>query len=123
MTAAQRGKAGEALAAAFLEQNGYQIIARNFYCRGGELDIVAVKDTVLVFAEVRTRQKGGMVSPAESVTAAKRKKIVAAAYAFLEQNPRLEQTLQPRFDFISVEAVGKDTANWQIDHLCDAFQL
>ena len=53
----------------------------------------------------------------------KRKKIVAAAYAFLEQNPRLEQTLQPRFDFISVEAVGKDTANWQIDHLCDAFQL
>jgi len=123
MNAAQRGKAGEVLAAAFLEQNGYQIIARNFYCRGGELDIVARKDGVLVFAEVRTRQKGGMVSPAESVTAAKRKKIVAAAYAFLEQNPRLEQTLQPRFDFISVEAVGKDTANWQIDHLSDAFQL
>ena len=123
MTAAQIGKAGEDLAAAFLEQEGYTVLARNFHCRGGELDIVAAKGEILAFVEVRTRKKGGMVSPAESVTTAKRNKIIAAAYAFLEQHPGLEQSMQPRFDFISIEAMGDDAAKWQIDHLCDAFRL
>lgn len=123
MTAAQRGKTGEDLAAAFLEQKGYSIVDRNFHCRGGELDIVATKGEILAFVEVRTRQRGGMVSPAESVTAAKRNKIIAAAYAFLQQHSELEQTLQPRFDLISIEAVGQNPNGWQIDHFCDAFQL
>ena len=123
MTAPQRGQAGEELAAAFLRKNGYQILARNFHCRGGELDIVAAKDEILAFVEVRTRKKGAMVSPAESVTAAKRKKVIAAAYAFLEAHPTLQQTMQPRFDLFLVETEGDDPALWQTDHLCDAFQL
>lgn len=123
MTAALRGKAGEDLASAFLEQEGYSVLARNFHCRGGELDIVAVKGEILAFVEVRTRKKGGMVSPAESVTAAKRNKIVTAAYAFLEQHSKPAETLQPRFDLVTVEAVGEDPKEWQLDHLCDAFQL
>ena len=123
MTAAQRGKAGEDLAAAFLEREGYSIVSRNFHCRGGELDMVAIKGEILAFVEVRTRKQGGMVAPAESVTAAKRNKIVTAAYAFLDQYPPLAQPLQPRFDFVSIEAAGDDPKGWKIDHLCDAFQL
>ena len=123
MTAAQRGRVGEELAAAFLQKNGYQILARNFHCRGGELDIVAAKDEILAFVEVRTRKKGAMVSPAESVTAAKRKKVITAAYAFLEVHPELQQIMQPRFDLFLVEAEGVEPALWQSDYLCDAFQL
>ncbi|MBR5559256.1 MAG: YraN family protein [Oscillospiraceae bacterium] len=123
MTAAQRGKAGEELAADFLQEKGYRIIARNFHCRGGELDIVAAKDEILAFVEVRTRKKGGMVSPVESVTAAKRKKVIAAAYAFLEEHSEWQQTMQPRFDLFLIEADGDAPEDWQTDYLCDAFQL
>lgn len=120
MTAAEKGRLGEERAAAFLEGEGYRILARNFHCRGGELDLVARKGELLAFVEVRTRRRGGMVSPAESVTVAKRKKLTLAAYAFLEANPHL-QSLQPRFDLILLEAEGEDSRKWPCDHLCDAF--
>ena len=122
MTPAQKGRAGEDLAAALLEQKGYRILARNFHCRGGELDLVAAKGEILALVEVRTRRSGAMVSPAESVTAAKRKKLVSAAYAFFEEHPDLQQTMQPRFDLVLVEAVGEDPKTWQTEHLADAFQ-
>ena len=122
MTPARKGRAGEDLAAALLEQKGYRILARNFHCRGGELDLVAAKEEILAFVEVRTRRSGAMVSPAESVTAAKRKKVVTAAYAFLEEHPDLQQIMQPRFDLVLVETVGEAPEGWQTDHLEDAFQ-
>ena len=122
MTPARKGRAGEDLAAALLEQKGYRILARNFHCRGGELDIVAAKGELLALVEVRTRRSGAMVSPAESVTPAKRKKLVTAAYAFLEEHPDLQQTMQPRFDLVLVEAVGEDPKGWLTEHLEDAFQ-
>ncbi len=121
MTAAETGRAGEALAAALLERKGYRIVARNFHCRGGELDLVAQKDDILAFVEVRTRRRGSMVAPVETVTAAKRKKVVAAAYAFLERNPQLAEALQPRFDLVLVEAAGEQPEHWQTEHLQDAF--
>lgn len=122
MTPARKGRAGEDLAAALLEQKEYRILARNFHCRGGELDIVAAKGEILAFVEVRTRRSGAMVSAVESVTAAKRKKLVTAAYAFLEEHPDLQQSMQPRFDLVLVEAAGEDPKFWQTEHLVDAFQ-
>lgn len=122
MTAAEKGRMGEDLAAARLEQNGWKILTRNYHCRGGELDIVALKDGILAFVEVRVRRSGGMVSPAESVTPAKRKKIVLAAYAFLEEYSHLQQTTQPRFDLVLIEARGDRAEQWRLEHLCDAFQ-
>lgn len=122
MTPAQKGRAGEELAAALLEQKGYRILAHNFHCRGGELDLVAAKEDILAFVEVRTRRSGAMVSPVESVTPTKCKKLVTAAYAFLEEHPHLNHTMQPRFDLVLVQAVGEDVACWKTDHLCDAFQ-
>ena len=123
MTLAQKGRAGEELAASLLEQKGYRILVRNFHCRGGELDIVAVKEDILAFVEVRTRRSGAMVSPVESVTPAKCKKLVTAAYAFLEEHPNLAHTMQPRFDLVLVQAEGEKMECWKTDHLCDAFQL
>lgn len=123
MTPAETGRAGEALAAAWLEQRGYRLVARNYRCRGGELDLVALRDGVLAFVEVRARKAGGMVAPGESITPAKRKKVIAAAYAFLSANPQLEQTLQPRFDVFLIDVTGPDPARWSCRHIESAFDL
>ncbi|MBE6037480.1 MAG: YraN family protein [Clostridiales bacterium] len=62
------GKRGEDLAADYLQRKGYRILARNFRCRRGELDIVAEKGGVLVFAEVKTRRSLAFGLPGEAVT-------------------------------------------------------
>lgn len=51
----ETGKIGEEIAVAYLKQNGYQIIERNFECRQGEIDIIAKDKNDLVFVEVKTR--------------------------------------------------------------------
>lgn len=54
-----KGKHGEELAAVYLQAQGYQIVFRNFYSKYGELDIVAKKNNLLVFVEVKTRTQIG----------------------------------------------------------------
>jgi|YelNatPaOPRAMG01_1025707.scaffolds.fasta_scaffold303858_1 putative endonuclease len=77
------GKQGEALAEATLEQRGYRVIARNWRCREGELDLVARDGADWVFVEVRTRQYGGGPAPEESLTMVKRRRLLRLAEAFL----------------------------------------
>ena len=120
MKAGEKGRAGEDFAACCLRQRGFQILYRNHHCRGGELDIVAAREGILAFVEVRLRRRGGMVSPVESVTRAKCKKILAAAYDYLAGHPELRE-LQPRFDLFLIEAAGEDPAHGSWEHLADAF--
>ncbi len=86
MTRARRdlGDFGERVAAAHLEAKGYRIRERNFRVREGEVDIIAERGGTLVFVEVRTRRGESMGSAAESVTAAKADRIVAAAQSYLQ---------------------------------------
>ncbi len=86
MTRARRdlGDFGERVAAAHLEAKGYRIRERNFRVREGEVDIIAERGGTLVFVEVRTRRGETMGSAAESVTAAKAERIVAAAQSYLQ---------------------------------------
>jgi len=95
------GAFGERLAAAHLEAKGYRIRHRNFRCREGEIDIVAEDDDCLVFVEVRTRRGDALGTPVESVTAAKERRLVAVARAYLQEHEGLPAN--QRIDVVTVE--------------------
>jgi len=93
------GKSGEDYAAKTLLENGYIIRKRNFSSRSGEIDIIAEKDGIIAFVEVKTRRRGSMVTGAEAVTPAKIKRIILTAEYYLRISGC---DLQPRFDIFSV---------------------
>ncbi len=78
-----RGGPAEQLAAAFLERRGLKILARNYRCRFGEIDLIAQSGPTLVFIEVRARKSDEFGGAAESITAAKRRRLIAAARHYL----------------------------------------
>ena len=108
-----RGAAAEALAAVFLEGQGLRIVERNYRCRFGEIDLVARSGAVLVFVEVRARQSEAFGGAAGSITAAKRRRLVAAARHYLAKH-RVSRAC--RFDVVLVR--GREQ---QIEWLADAF--
>jgi putative endonuclease len=77
------GRWGEAVAARLLERRGWEIVARNYRAGRGEVDLVARRDGVLAFVEVKTRAGEGYGSPLEAITRAKRREIERVARAFL----------------------------------------
>lgn len=79
------GRIGEEMAARILEKSGYRIIARNFRCCAGEVDIIASKECVLCFIEVKTRTGYGYGRPCEAVGALKQEHIREAALCYLEE--------------------------------------
>ena len=85
-----RGRAGEQLAADYLKATGYEILFRNFRGGRGEIDIVARKKGVTYFVEVKARKEGSMVSPAESITPNKKKRMKSAVMAWLAKHGRLD---------------------------------
>ena len=101
-----RGRAGESLAAQFLEDKGYVILARNLRVGRDEVDLVALDGATLVCVEVRARRTGAMVHPFESITATKRARMRrSAARHSIERGVR-----DVRIDVIAV-------VDGQIEHL------
>lgn len=78
-----RGEHAEDLAAAFLQQRGLKLVARNYRCRFGEIDLIARDGSVLVFVEVRMRTSEVFGGAAASITAGKRRKLLRAARHYL----------------------------------------
>jgi putative endonuclease len=100
-----QGEAAEERACRHLDRSGFTIVERNFRTRGGEIDIVARKGDVLVFVEVRSREVPDFGTPEESVTPAKRRRIVAAARRYLSKvSP--SSWREARFDVIAIEGSG-----------------
>jgi putative endonuclease len=97
----QAGSLAENSAAAFLESQGFAIVARNYLRRVGELDIVARLDDLLVVAEVRTRASDSYGGAAASVGHAKQRRIVMTTALFLQRYPRLARC-RVRFDVLVV---------------------
>jgi len=95
------GAAGEAAACAALEQRGYRILARNARADRVELDVVAERAGVVVFAEVKTRRSAACGAAAEAVDARKRARIARGAAAWLRANSRHPRRV--RFDVITCE--------------------
>lgn len=96
------GNFGEAAAAAHLQRQGYTLLARQWSCAAGELDLVARQGEELVFVEVRTRRGAAYGSPEESITAAKQKRLITLAYAYLEAHS-LTDACAWRIDVIAIE--------------------
>jgi putative endonuclease len=102
--APRRGAAGEELACRHLESLGFRIATRNFRCRQGEIDIVALDGEVNVFVEVKERSGWSHGAGYEAVTATKRRRIVAAARQYAARRGLLEAAL--RFDVVSIDREG-----------------
>jgi len=107
-----RGRAAEDAALRFLQANGLSLLARNYRCRLGELDLVMRDGASLVFIEVRARGSGAFGGAAASIGAAKQRRLVAAARHFLMTHPR-ESRRPARFDAVLISGPdGEDAPRW-----------
>lgn len=88
------GKSGEEIVVTFLKQQGYNILAQNFFCRYGELDIIATKDDVLACVEVKTRNTKTEFMH-DLVPASKQKKMIMTARHYIST---LSRQYAVRFD-------------------------
>ncbi|MFT7404226.1 YraN family protein [Zhongshania sp.] len=115
---AQAGAQAERGARGLLKDNNLKILHQNYRSRFGEIDIIALSDSHLIFVEVRYRQSTAFGSPAETVNNKKQQRIIRTAKHFLSRGEYAE--LPCRFDVIEVgkDESGKFRFNW----LTDAFQ-
>jgi putative endonuclease len=97
----QLGALGEKIAIEFLKGHGYKIRETNFRCSLGEIDIVAEKEKCLVFVEVRTKTSSEFGTPEESITIAKKRKLISLALTYLQSHEDL--SLLWRIDVVAVE--------------------
>jgi putative endonuclease len=109
------GKQAEALAAQFLVRQGLQVLAQNFRCRGGEIDLVCRDRKALVFVEVRLRRNTNYGGAAASITASKQARIILAARHYLSANAATESDC--RFDCVLLDSLDENRIEW----LRDAF--
>jgi len=100
----QYGMQGETLAKDYIEKQGFSVIEQNFrYGRYGEIDIIGIKDTLLVFFEVKTRHTLSYGNPSYAITNKKKKALRAVATYFLIQNPHYNSNQYTlRFDCITI---------------------
>ena len=114
------GSWGEALAAEYLRKNQFKIIAVHYYCRFGEIDLIAQNREFLVFVEVKLRKNSKFALAREYIDRRKQDRIRMTASIYLSENPT---RLQPRFDIIEIYAPeGIETRYPEVYHMEDAFQ-
>lgn len=114
------GRWGEAQTAAYLREHGYELLASGYRCRFGEIDLVAAKDGILAFVEVKLRKDDSFASPREFVDARKQSRIRITAECYLAE---AGSALQPRFDVAEVYAPeGVNTKKPVITYYENAFE-
>lgn len=113
------GSRSERAAARFLRSLGYHIVARNFTCDLGELDLVALDGKCIVFVEVRSTEDGNAQRPAESVDLTKQKRLSRLALYFLQKKRLLNQSA--RFDVLLLSWPA-DRRQPDIQHIKNAFE-
>lgn len=109
-----RGESAELQACQFLEKKGLTLVARNFRCKQGELDLIMRDAQTLVIVEVRFRQTDKFGSAVESVTRTKQARIIAATQVYLAQQ-KINSAI--RFDVVAL------SGNSKVDWLKNAFSL
>ncbi|MBI1364506.1 MAG: YraN family protein [Alphaproteobacteria bacterium] len=112
IAAERQGRRAEWLAGLWLSLRGFQILARRFKAAGGEIDLVARRGRLLVFAEVKARPR--LDDGVFAVTACNRRRVEAAGRAFVARHPRLAGFAM-RYDIIAV-------AGWRLRHAPDAWR-
>lgn len=91
-----------------MKSNKYEIVARNFRTRSGEIDIIAAKDEVLVFVEVKTLPSGNLETLSHELNERKRKRILETAKIFLLNNRKYNNS-KIRFDVAVIDMPGLDS--------------
>ena len=110
------GRWGEALTAEYLRRQGYKLLSSGYCCRMGEIDLIGVRDGILAFVEVKTRQNERFGQGREFVDQRKQVRILAAAQQYLLEHPSCNG-LQPRFDVVEVYAPqGESTRKPVVRH-------
>lgn len=84
-TAREIGTIGEKLALRYLEQKGYKLVTANYYIRGGELDLVMMKNGILIFVEVKIRTTSAFGEGAEAITMTKKRKLLRTIFSYLDE--------------------------------------
>jgi putative endonuclease len=100
------GRSGEDAATAWYIAQGWRVLARNWRCREGELDLVAERRGTVVFCEVKARSSTAFGLPAEAVTAAKQARLRRLAAMWLAQDGRDIRRHELRFDVATVLGGG-----------------
>ncbi|MCY4062721.1 MAG: YraN family protein [Chloroflexi bacterium] len=112
------GAAGERIARDYLRAKGYAIVESNWSTTFGELDIIAKRDGILVFVEVKTRRGSSTESALESVTAVKHARTLKSVYQYLHDHD-IDTESEWRMDVIGVALAANGRP--RIDHVEDAF--
>ncbi len=112
------GQKGEDIAVGFLERAGYKVLDRNFRCRNGEIDIIALDGKSIVFVEVKTRNKENFGPPKLAVNWRKQKQLVRVALTYLKQKRLMDRPA--RFDVVGIIIRGDKE---EIELVKDAFGM
>ena len=125
MTSARNrlGQWGEAQARLRLEAQGYRVLATNYRCRQGEIDIIAMQGGTYVFVEVKTRRGSSFGLPEESITPGKVSRLIAAAHHYLQNELPDGQASEAawRIDLISI-CLDKRGKLLNVEHLENAVE-
>lgn len=108
------GRRGEDIATEFLLQKGYIILEKNFRKRYGEIDIIAEKDNVLIFIEVKTRTSSQFGTPVESISFWKLQSLMKTAQLYKKLHPHLPEALQ--IDAVAI-IISKTGELENLDHI------
>lgn len=113
----ETGKLGEDIAVHYLKQNGYVILDRNFECRQGEIDIIALDKKEIVFIEVKTRTSNKYGAPSEAVNKIKQKHMLQTIKYYL-----YIRNLSDEFIRIDVIEVYIKNNVYKVNHIKQAFE-
>lgn len=105
----QRGAQAETLAAQYLRQQGLKLLAQNYRCRFGEIDLIMQDGTTLVFIEVRLRRHADFGGAAASIDTRKQQRIIRTAQHYLAH---LARTPPCRFDAVLMDGIENDRVQW-----------
>lgn len=113
------GDWGEKVAGEYLEKNGYRVMAANYRCKYGEIDLVCREGGVWCFVEVKTRKSSSYGAGYQAMTGLKQKHFKLAALSYMNQFSLFE--VEARFDVVSIDFVSDD--DYRIDLIKNAFQM
>jgi putative endonuclease len=102
------GERGEDAAVAYLERSGMEIVERNWRCKSGEIDIIALDEQTVVLCEVKTRKSTAKGSAEDAVTPAKQRRYARLARAYLAASGLTDVSV--RFDVIAIHVIAEDRA-------------
>jgi putative endonuclease len=116
------GRLGEGEAARHLKAEGYRILERNYRVKQGEIDLVAFRDGVLAFVEVRAQTQPSPIDALETITRRKQRRVIKAAQTYATVNKLGESDVALRFDVVTV-LFDQGGRRVSVTHLEDAFQV